>query len=77
MGFSNLEDTDTSETTSETVASESVIENDTNHQEETVDEMMLCSFRIDNLSANDLEQIAAFKRIVKNYLKMNYLEQKQ
>ena len=46
-------------------------------KEETVDEMMLCSFRIDNLSSNDLEQIAAFKRIVKNYLKMNYLEQKQ
>ena len=40
LGFSNLEDTDTSETTSETVASESVIENDTNHQEETVDEII-------------------------------------
>ena len=44
-------------------------------KEEVVDEMMLCSFRIDNLSANDLEQIAAFKRIVKNYMKMNQLEQ--
>lgn len=43
--------------------------------EDLVDELMFCSFRIDNLSANDLKQIAAFKRIVKNYMKMNQLQQ--
>ena len=43
--------------------------------EALVDELMLCSFRIDDLSANDLKQIAAFKRIVKNYMKMNQLQQ--
>lgn len=42
-------------------------------KEDIVDEMMLCSFRINNLSSNDLEQIATFKRIVKNYIKMNQL----
>lgn len=41
--------------------------------EDIVDEMMVCSFRINNLSSNDLEQIATFKRIVKNYMKMNQL----
>ena len=41
--------------------------------EALVDEMMVCSFRVDDLSANDLEQIALFKRIVKNYVKMNEL----
>ena len=41
--------------------------------EAIVDEMMLCSFRIDNLSSDDLTQIATFKRIVKNYMKMNQL----
>ena len=45
--------------------------------ETVMDEMMLCSFRIDNLLADDLEQIAAFKRIVKNYMKMNQLLQEQ
>jgi len=44
-------------------------------KEAVVDEMMLCSFRVDNLSAEDLEQIAVFKRIVKNYMKMNQLLQ--
>lgn len=43
--------------------------------ETVVNEMMICSFRVDNLSADDLEQIAAFKRIVKNYVKMNELLQ--
>lgn len=43
--------------------------------EAVVDEMMICSFRVDDLSADDLEQIAAFKRIVKNYVKMNELLQ--
>jgi hypothetical protein len=40
-----------------------------------VNEMMICSFRVDDLSAEDLEQIAAFKCIVKNYVKMNELLQ--
>ena len=43
--------------------------------EALVDEMMVCSFRVDDLSANDLEQIAVFKRIVKNYVKMKELLQ--
>ncbi|MBQ8608199.1 MAG: helix-turn-helix transcriptional regulator [Bacteroidaceae bacterium] len=43
--------------------------------EAVVNEMMVCSFRVDDLSADDLEQIAAFKRIVKNYVKMNELLQ--
>lgn len=43
--------------------------------EAVVNEMMIGSFRVDNLSADDLEQIAAFKRIVKNYVKMNELLQ--
>ena len=46
-------------------------------KEDIVDEMMLCSFRINNLSSNDLEQIATFKRIVKNYIKMNQLLDKR
>lgn len=41
--------------------------------ETVVNEMMLCSFRIDDLSTEDLEQIATFKKIVKNYMKMNQL----
>ena len=45
--------------------------------EAVVDEMMLCSFRIDHLCASDLEQIASFKRIVKNYMKMNQLMEEQ
>ncbi len=43
--------------------------------EAVVNEMMICSFRVNDLSADDLEQIAAFKRIVKNYVKMNELLQ--
>lgn len=43
--------------------------------EAIVNEMMICSFRVDDLSAEDLEQIAAFKCIVKNYVKMNELLQ--
>ena len=43
--------------------------------EALVNELMICSFRVDDLSAEDLEQIAAFKCIVKNYVKMNELLQ--
>lgn len=31
------------------------------------------AFRVDNLSSEDMQQIAAFKRVVKNYMKMNML----
>lgn len=41
--------------------------------EEAVDEMMICSFRVNDLATDDLNQIAVFKRIVKNYMKMNEL----
>jgi transcriptional regulator with XRE-family HTH domain len=41
-----------------------------------VDAMLVTAFRMDELSPNDMEQVAAFKRVVKNYLKMeNLLEQ--
>lgn len=40
------------------------------------DAMLVTAFRMDELSPNDMEQVAAFKRVVKNYLKMdNLLEQ--
>lgn len=38
--------------------------------------MLATAFRVDNLSAEDMQQVAAFKRVVKNYLKMDMLLQK-
>lgn len=35
--------------------------------------MLVTAFRVESLSASDMEQIAAFKRIVKNSLKMDNL----
>lgn len=35
--------------------------------------MLVTAFRVDALSTNDMEQVAAFKRIVKNSLKMDIL----
>ena len=35
--------------------------------------MLVTAFRVDSVSASDMEQIAAFKRIVKNSLKMDTL----
>ena len=35
--------------------------------------MLVTAFRVDELSSEDMEQIAAFKRIVKNSLKMDNL----
>ncbi len=35
--------------------------------------LMLCSFRADGLTDDDVSAIAAFKAIVKNYMKMNRL----
>lgn len=35
--------------------------------------MLVCAFRADNLSVNDMKEVAAFKNIVLNYLKMERL----
>lgn len=35
--------------------------------------VLACSFRVDDLNSADLNEIASFKEIVKNYLKMNTL----
>lgn len=42
-------------------------------EESTLAGMLVTAFRVDSLSAGDMEQIAAFKRIVKNSLKMDNL----
>lgn len=36
-----------------------------------VESMLATAFRVDNLSSNDMKQIAAFKRVVKNSLMMD------
>ena len=44
--------------------------------EEDVDivkEMLVCAFRVDNLSESDIAEIAHFKSIVKDYIKMDLL----
>ncbi len=41
--------------------------------ESTLKDTLATAFRIDNLSDNDLQQIAIFKKVVKNYLKMDKL----
>jgi len=41
--------------------------------EELVKENVACAFRTDGIESNDLETIADFKAVVKNYLKMNNL----
>ena len=38
--------------------------------ENAVRDMLLCAFRADNLSEGDLVEVAAFKNIVLNYMKM-------
>ena len=38
-----------------------------------VENMLVCSFRVDNLNSADMAEIAQFKNIVKNYLKINNL----
>lgn len=38
-----------------------------------VDNMLTCTFRVDNLSDSDMAEIASFKNVVKNYLKLNQL----
>ena len=43
------------------------------NDESVVDNMLVCSFRVDDLSPADITEIASFKNIVKNYLKLNTL----
>ena len=38
-----------------------------------VKNMLTTAFRVDDLSADDMKQIADFKAVVKNYLKMDLL----
>lgn len=38
-----------------------------------VNNMLVCAFRVDNLTEADVVEVAAFKNIVKNYLKLNEL----
>lgn len=41
--------------------------------EKAVRNMLVCAFRADNLSDYDLKEVAAFKSIVMNYMKMDKL----
>lgn len=41
--------------------------------EQAVKNMLICAFRADNLSVNDMKEVAAFKNIVLNYMKMERL----
>ncbi len=49
------------------------IDNFYENDPEKVKDALLCSFRTDNLSKEDLDDIASFKDVVKAYLKMNYI----
>lgn len=42
---------------------------------ESFQDALVCTFRVDNLSNSDLNEIAKFKDIVKSYLKMTRLQQ--
>ena len=44
--------------------------------EHAVNSMLACAFRADDLDANDMHEVAAFKNIVMNYLKMERLRAK-
>ena len=44
--------------------------------ENAVRSMLVCAFRADNLSVADMKEVAAFKNLVKSYLKINYLLEK-
>ena len=41
--------------------------------EQAVRNMLVCAFRADSLSVNDMKEVATFKNIVLNYLKMERL----
>lgn len=43
---------------------------------DVVQNMLATAFRVDNLSPRDMEQIAAFKRVVKNSLMMDQMLEK-
>ncbi|MCQ2147175.1 MAG: helix-turn-helix domain-containing protein [Bacteroidales bacterium] len=38
-----------------------------------IDNMLVCAFRADELSDNDMKEVALFKEVVMNYLKMDNL----
>ncbi|MFA7494157.1 MAG: helix-turn-helix transcriptional regulator [Proteiniphilum sp.] len=42
---------------------------------EKVKDALLCSFRMEDLSDEDLKEISSFKEVVKSYLKMGYIAQ--
>lgn len=41
--------------------------------EEIIESMLTCAFRIDHISENDMKQISEFKGLVKEYLKLDYM----
>lgn len=41
--------------------------------ESALKNMLVCAFRTDNLSPEDMEEVAKFKELVLNYLKINRL----
>lgn len=43
---------------------------------DVIESMVATAFRVDDLSAEDMSQVADFKRVVKNYLKMEILFKK-
>lgn len=42
--------------------------------EDQLNDTLVCAFRMDNASVDDLKKITHFKSIVKNYIKMNRIE---
>lgn len=44
--------------------------------ETAVENMLVCAFRADDLSVEDMREVAAFKSIVMNYLKMERMLEK-
>ncbi len=43
--------------------------------EANMQDALVCAFRVDDLSVSDMEEVAHFKEIVKNYLKIDYILQ--
>lgn len=41
--------------------------------EKAVEKMLICAFRVDGISPQDIEEIAHFKHLVKSYIKMDRL----
>lgn len=44
--------------------------------EVAADDMLVCAFRVNDISDEDLKEVAHFKNIVKNYIKLNELLKK-